>query len=234
METKQTEGNKRQSQTGISVVIPHYNDLQALRVCVFRVLQQGPHEVIIVDDGSNMPSLETEIPFDDDRVTAKTLMAQARPTVLYLVDPWVTGGPKGSLWDQTAQQEALEAYCSQVAYWALHESQRNGDAIKVIRQASPEASLRIPGQVDWVYIDGDHRYQSVMDDLIAWWPKIRVGGVMWGDDWSDRGWYGTQVQDAVRAFFGRRSSYLIEIHGKPGYQQWRVQETAEDETNGTR
>ena len=40
-----------------------------------------------------------------------------------------------------------------------------------------------PDSVDLAFIDGDHRYEPVRDDLVAWWPKLRAGGIFCGDDY---------------------------------------------------
>jgi len=40
------------------------------------------------------------------------------------------------------------------------------------------------GELDFIYIDGDHRYKGVLADLDGWKPKLRAGGVMSGHDWS--------------------------------------------------
>lgn len=37
--------------------------------------------------------------------------------------------------------------------------------------------------LDFVYIDADHRYDVVVEDLRAWWPKVRPGGVFAGHDY---------------------------------------------------
>jgi hypothetical protein len=37
---------------------------------------------------------------------------------------------------------------------------------------------------DLIYLDGDHRYESVVNDLKGWKPKLRAGGIMAGHDWS--------------------------------------------------
>jgi len=34
-----------------------------------------------------------------------------------------------------------------------------------------------------VYIDGDHTYRAVVQDLAIWWPKLKKGGIMSGDDY---------------------------------------------------
>lgn len=38
--------------------------------------------------------------------------------------------------------------------------------------------------VSFVFIDGDHSYQAVKDDILAWKPKIRKGGRIAGHDYN--------------------------------------------------
>lgn len=42
------------------------------------------------------------------------------------------------------------------------------------------------GQLDFAYIDSNHRYESVRDDLKAWWPKVHSGGVIGLHDFYQR------------------------------------------------
>jgi predicted O-methyltransferase YrrM len=52
------------------------------------------------------------------------------------------------------------------------------------KATSLEAAREIAdGSLDFVYIDGDHRFDFVMLDLILWAPKVRVGGVIAGHDY---------------------------------------------------
>ena len=37
--------------------------------------------------------------------------------------------------------------------------------------------------IDFVYIDGNHSYSFVKDDINHWLPKIKTGGVISGHDW---------------------------------------------------
>lgn len=37
---------------------------------------------------------------------------------------------------------------------------------------------------DWVYIDAGHDYENCLNDLEAWWPKLRKGGLFSGDDYG--------------------------------------------------
>lgn len=38
--------------------------------------------------------------------------------------------------------------------------------------------------VDFIYIDGAHEYDDVKADILAWWPKVKVGGIISGDDYG--------------------------------------------------
>lgn len=40
------------------------------------------------------------------------------------------------------------------------------------------------GQIDFLFIDGSHDYESVIQDLSSWVPLLRPGGVVCGDDWN--------------------------------------------------
>ena len=38
---------------------------------------------------------------------------------------------------------------------------------------------------DFIYIDADHRYESMKKDIENWFPKLRVGGIIAGHDYCD-------------------------------------------------
>jgi hypothetical protein len=70
--------------------------------------------------------------------------------------------------------------------------------VTVHREFSWAAADHFPdGSVDFVMIDADHSYDSVIKDMRAWWPKIRPGGRMVGDDL--RGSF-PGVHQAIRQF----------------------------------
>ncbi len=41
------------------------------------------------------------------------------------------------------------------------------------------------GNIDAIYIDGDHRYQAVCQDIEFWLPLLKKGGILCGDDFND-------------------------------------------------
>jgi len=58
-------------------------------------------------------------------------------------------------------------------------------SIFFIHRPSVEAAKEFQDEYfDFVYIDANHSYQAVKDDLNAWCPKLKVGGVICGHDFS--------------------------------------------------
>jgi len=46
---------------------------------------------------------------------------------------------------------------------------------------------------DYVYIDAQHEYEAVVGDISVWFPKVKKGGVIGGDDCGEAG-----VKQAVK------------------------------------
>ena len=47
-----------------------------------------------------------------------------------------------------------------------------------------EAAREVPDEsLDFVYIDADHRFDYVMEDIITWSRKVRPGGIVSGHDY---------------------------------------------------
>ena len=52
-----------------------------------------------------------------------------------------------------------------------------------LRNDTVSAAHLVPdNSLDFIYVDARHDYCGVMDDLVAWWPKLRKGGLFAGHD----------------------------------------------------
>lgn len=74
--------------------------------------------------------------------------------------------------------------------------------------------------IDFIYIDGDHSYEGVMNDL-QYYSKLKKGGVICGHDYSDS-WPGTVK--AVNEFFKDKTIFTISpgSHTDDGQPSWLV------------
>lgn len=41
--------------------------------------------------------------------------------------------------------------------------------------------------LDFIYVDASHREEDVLNDILLWFPKLKIGGIMAGDDWQKVG-----------------------------------------------
>ena len=74
----------------------------------------------------------------------------------------------------------------------------------------------IPNDLDLVYIDANHEYESVLNDMGKWLPKVRTGGILSGDDYSR-----PQTAKAVVDFLKDYPQYDLQISDN-GTQWWFV------------
>lgn len=73
---------------------------------------------------------------------------------------------------------------------------------------SPAAGDQVPGDVDMVFIDGDHHYESIRADIDYWLP--RTTKLICGHDFYDTDEW--KVETAVRETFGD-AAVLVEGTG---------------------
>lgn len=59
--------------------------------------------------------------------------------------------------------------------------------VELIRKSSLDAvKLFKPKSIDFVYIDGNHAYKYVLEDLEAWYKIVKKGGIVSGHDYLRR------------------------------------------------
>jgi hypothetical protein len=74
---------------------------------------------------------------------------------------------------------------------------------------APDVLRHYGGLADIIYIDASHEYDAVVADLRAYWPLLKEGGVMFGDDYVDC-WPG--VMSAVDEF-AQSNGLALKIDG---------------------
>lgn len=120
---------------------------------------------------------------------------------VYAVDPWSGDYPAddGSVSDiRTDVSRQFKAH--------LRDHIASGRVVPVQMTASVAArtlfdvgGLLSRAPLDLVFIDGDHRYEAVLDDIDNYLPLVRSGGILGGHDYGHKRYPG--VKRAVDARF---------------------------------
>jgi predicted O-methyltransferase YrrM len=108
-------------------------------------------------------------------------MAKATTGVIWAVDHWrgVPHDPvQAPIYRNLGRSEA--AFRRRLAPWL------NSGRVRVLKMDSVEASEVLAATegrtLDLVFLDGDHSYEGVRRDILAWLPLVRPGGILSGHD----------------------------------------------------
>ena len=125
--------------------------------------------------------------------------------LLYGVDAWST--------DEESTRSALKK-CDkvpgkferhyEVAKQALSKFGSRSKLLRVLSQRAADEFQE--NSLDFIYVDAAHRFTGVAMDLILWYPKLRVGGVMAGHDYWHK--YRYEVMSAVNGFVVEKQQIL--------------------------
>ncbi|AIX18326.1 hypothetical protein Syn7803C34_27 [Synechococcus phage ACG-2014f] len=96
------------------------------------------------------------------------------------VDPWVVCSeydkrPNGKgKWNHDGNYEKVQEIVSKYPKRAYTHRMTSVEAAKEVEDRS----------IDIIFIDGLHTYEGVKEDLEAWVPKIKIGGIISGHDYK--------------------------------------------------
>jgi predicted O-methyltransferase YrrM len=128
-----------------------------------------------------------------------------------VVDDWKGGGDEAAQYNKDQEyfnnnDDIFEIFKSNL--------QPIWDKLNIVRALSKEASLLYKdNSLDFAFIDANHSYESVKEDIELWLPKIKSGGILAGHDYNI--WTG--VNKAVHEKFANDkiqiidTSWLVEI-----------------------
>jgi len=117
---------------------------------------------------------------------AEVFIDYLKPEEVWLVDPWTIPPDNNYEWSRERWEFAYTSVCDKFA---------GNSGVKVLRMTSSSAAQTLDRHFSMVYIDADHAYSGVLEDMYLWYPKVLSGGILAGDDYDYPG-----VNKAVTIF----------------------------------
>ena len=128
-------------------------------------------------------------------------VAKAGNGTVIAIDTWAGSKDPQDLTNSMAKTEDI--------YATFMKNVGSFPNLKTIRKFSVDAAKDFEdGSIPFFFLDAGHSEEEVTEDIKAWLPKIKKGGIFAGDDYLPNTWMG--VCEAVRKAFGGPD----EIHGK--------------------
>ena len=114
----------------------------------------------------------------DTGVFSKHLLEINKTSTLYSIDPYIK-------YDD--YNDAINNVTGDDLYNRTNTflTQQFGNRFNLIRNYSNKALNDIPNNIDFVYIDGNHKYKYVYEDICLFWEKLSPNGIIIGDDAVD-------------------------------------------------
>jgi hypothetical protein len=112
---------------------------------------------------------------------AKEILDKTNVDTLYLIDP-MQYYPNDMFADDVIKYGGFEKLVKNIkTHLSPHENRYQWlrkPSLSITNDEIPDGSL------DAVFIDGDHSYEAVIQDLPFWWKKLKTGGWLLGDDYA--------------------------------------------------
>lgn len=119
---------------------------------------------------------------------------------LYLIDPWQLS--TDYLFSATPISRKRKHY--EKAHSLVRDEFKDDPHVTILRMSSLEALSHTPDQFDLVFIDANHEYDHVKQDILSWLPKVRPGGILAGHDYDPEIPMFSGVKQAVDEIFGNK------------------------------
>ncbi len=144
-------------------------------------------------------------------------LCQAGLTI-YAIDPWLNYPEYFKRQRQDRLDETYEATKRRLAPYTC----------TIIRKTSMEAVKNFTDEsLDFVYIDGNHEFKYVTEDIYEWSKKVKQGGVISGHDYTysvPSHAYSCHVKHVLLAYtaaYHIHHWYVLGLRNEPGRDKWR-------------
>lgn len=135
---------------------------------------------------------------------AVELINQKQTFQLWAVDHWL--GCEEPFYYQNGIKDELERDVPFKTFMANMEPVKH--KLNIIRDTSANAAQQFDDHsLDLIILDDEHSEEGVINSILAWWPKLKINGIICGDDHD--GYY-AGVMNGVRKVYGDKDdSYHV-------------------------
>ena len=149
---------------------------------------------------------------------ADFILENSIKSTLYCIDPYIS---------YTDYDDSINKVTGDNLFYKTYYRLKSkyGDRVQFIRKFSQDALNDIPNTIDFLYIDGNHRYDYVSKELEMYYPKVKSNNYIIGDDavdmddslrnkngdvlinWGENSYGHYGVIKAFREFIGKNNLY---------------------------
>lgn len=103
-------------------------------------------------------------------INSESILNELNIKKMYLIDAWKSYADYSAKW-------------TSLNYDLVKRRFKNDERVEIIKGFSEVAVNNIKdGSLDFVYIDANHTYEYVFQDINLWFPKVKFGGIVAGHD----------------------------------------------------
>ena len=114
---------------------------------------------------------------------SQEILLNVSPKELVLVDPWIYNEKIRGCAPQVKGSEPINQKFFDEAKNSTYEKFQSLEFVKILDMNSENASSKFNNNYfDYIYIDGEHSYKAVIKHLKSWYPKLKINGKIFGDD----------------------------------------------------
>ena len=143
----------------------------------------------------------------DEALNTLNILKNLKIKKLYLIDPYLP----------VEYESGIKMDWSKHKKTAMGRLESYKDKIKFIVKSDIDAVDDVPNNLDFVYVDANHDYKYVKRDIELYYPKVKVGGIFGGHDFS------TTSLGCCRAVIEFTNKEKLKLYGKE-WDWWVIKE----------
>ena len=129
--------------------------------------------------------------------------------IYHVVDPWESYKKYNGSKYRKPGHKKLKTWSDALEFFKKRTTLYK-NKIKIHRMTSVEAVKKFKDEsLDWVFIDANHEYPYIKENLELWVPKVKIGGFVSGHDYGNK-WKG--IKKAVDEYVPKNKLHIAQFY----------------------